>query len=110
MSEDIRIANDNTDAVIDEKNRAVLRALTAIGMQCETYAKEIVHVDTGRLRNRITNEVREKEEAVYVGTNVEYAAYVEYGTRRSKAYPYLKPAVQDHVDEYKRIAESYLKG
>ena len=50
------------------------------------------------------------EEAVYVGTNVEYAPYVEYGTQRTTAQPFLKPAVHDHADEYKKIAESFLKG
>lgn len=28
----------------------------------------------------------------YVGTNVDYAAYIEYGTYRMQAQPYLRPA------------------
>lgn len=28
----------------------------------------------------------------YVGTNVDYAAYVEYGTYKMQAQPYLRPA------------------
>jgi HK97 gp10 family phage protein len=30
---------------------------------------------------------------LHVGTNVEYAPYVEYGTRRMRAQPYLRPAL-----------------
>ena len=47
--------------------------------------------------------------AVYIGTNVEYAAYVEKGTLHMKAQPYLKPAITDHRDDYKRIIEDNLK-
>lgn len=49
------------------------------------------------------------EKAVYIGTNVEYAAYVEMGTSKSEAQPFLKPAVTDHREEYKRIIENEFK-
>ena len=110
MDINIRVTQDNSAEVIESKNAAVIRALEAIGLQAEGYAKLKAPVDTGRLRNSITHSLAPEEEAVYIGTNVEYAPYVEYGTRRTKAQPYLKPAVQDHAEEYKRIAESFLKG
>lgn len=149
----IEITNDHTSEAIAEKDAAVLRALEAIGIKCEGYAKLLCPVDTGRLRNSITHALSGSapaissytnnsthattnatqragtagkpvavktytyegsapggEEAVYVGTNVEYAPYVEYGTQRTTAQPFLKPAVHDHADEYKKIAESFLKG
>ena len=49
------------------------------------------------------------EKAVYIGSNVEYAPYVEYGTQRSRAQPFLKPAVSEHIGEYKSIIENELK-
>ena len=110
MDMDIKITVDNSAEVIEAKNAAVMRALEAIGLQAEGYAKLKAPVDTGRLRNSITHSLAPEEEAVYIGTNVEYAPYVEFGTRRTKAQPFLKPAVQDHAEEYKRIAESFLKG
>ena len=106
----IEVTEDNTDEVISAKDAAVMRALEAIGLQAEGYAKLKAPVDTGRLRNSITHSLAPEEEAVYIGTNVEYAPYVEYGTRRTKAQPFLKPAVQNHAEEYKRIAERFLKG
>ena len=49
---------------------------------------------------------------VYIGSNVEYAPYVEMGTQngrhRMAARPYLKPAVDNHQDEYKRIIQEIL--
>jgi hypothetical protein len=52
--------------------------------------------------------------AVYVGTNVEYAPHIEYGhkTRSGKTVkgkPFLKPAIENHMDEYKHILEEELK-
>ena len=47
--------------------------------------------------------------AVYVGTSVEYAPYIEFGTSRMKPRPYLKPAVQDHLQEYRNIITKTLK-
>ncbi len=48
------------------------------------------------------------EDKVYVGTNVEYAAYVEFGTSKMKAKPYLKPAIADHLSEYEEIVRTEL--
>ena len=49
------------------------------------------------------------ERAVYVGSNVEYAPYVELGTRKTDPHPFLKPAVEDHKAEYKKIATDVLQ-
>lgn len=53
-------------------------------------------VRTGRLRASITWRPGEDDASPYVdvGTNVEYAPYVELGTRRMAARPYLRPALE----------------
>lgn len=101
---------DHTQEAIDAKDIAVERALEAIGLAAEGYAKLLCPVDTGRLRNSITHDVRAEEDAVYVGTNVEYAAYVEFGTSRMKAQKYMEPAIKDHKDEYEAIARKAISG
>ena len=100
---------DNSDLIEQATDEAIARALEAMGLQAEGYAKMKCPVDTGRLRNSITHTYDEAEQKAYIGTNVEYAPYVEYGTSKTKAQPFLEPAVTDHVDEYKRIAENFLK-
>lgn len=100
---------DNSDIYLRASDEAIERALAAIGLQAEGYAKLKCPVDTGRLRGSITESVEMEEKAVYVGSNVEYAPYVELGTRKMKAQPYIKPAVVDHADEYKKIALEFLK-
>ena len=56
---------------------AARRALEIIGGMAETHAKETVPVDTGRLKNSITHEVEGDGRAVVIGSNVEYAPFVE---------------------------------
>lgn len=98
----------NAKKVISAKNDAIARALEAIGIQAEGDVAELAPVDTGRLRDSITHEVDESEEAVYVGTNVEYAAYQEYGTSKMKPHPYLKPGIMNNLETYKSIAKQFL--
>ena len=101
---------DNTKIFIDAKNANVAAALEAIGLTAERHAKENCPVDTGRLRNSISHAVDGND--AYIGTNVEYAVYVETNDsshhNTGKAH-FLRDAATTHGDEYKRIAEAQLK-
>ena len=100
---------DNSKEVSDNIKAALLRGLETYGLIAEGYAKKLAPVDTGNLRNSITHDVDDGEPASYIGTNVEYAPYQELGTIQMKAQPFLKPAVNDHKDEYRKIIENELK-
>lgn len=100
---------DNSGDILRRLDTAVLRALEAIGMTAQMYVAGKAPVDTGRLRNSITYQVEAATNTVHVGTNVEYARYVEEGTYKQRAQPYLRPGITDHIDEYQRIAELQLK-
>lgn len=81
-------------------------ALEAIGLAAEGYAKEECPVDTGRLRSSISHA--KDDDAAYIGTNVEYAPYIELGTSRMKPRPFLRPAAESHANEYKEIVKAAL--
>lgn len=98
---------DNSDEILELLGQAKLNGLTAIGMKAETYAKEDCPVDTGRLRNSITFAIA--GEHVYIGTNVEYAEAVEYGTYKMTARPFLTPAATKHSGEYERIMRAAME-
>lgn len=99
---------DNAGIFLDALPEQVERAMESVGLQAERHAKEECPVDTGRLRNSISHAT--SGNTAYIGTNVEYAPYVELGTRFTKAQPYLKPAATEHGEEYKEIVRTYLKG
>ena len=100
----------HADDVKRAKDEAIERALEAIGIQAEGDVAMLTPVDTGRLRASITHDTRPEEESVYIGSNVFYSSYVEYGTSKAKAQPYLRPGIENNIDTYKSIAEGYLKG
>ena len=100
---------DNSKEVSEKIKKALLRGLETCGLVAEGYAKKLAPVDTGNMRNSITHDVDEEEPAAYVGTNVEYAPYQELGTIHMAAQPFLKPAVADHSNTYRKIIENELK-
>ena len=106
----IVVAHNNIAMVAAASDDAIEKALEAIGMQAENYARVNCPVDTGRLKNSLTHQVDTGKKMVAIGTNVEYAPYVELGTSRSKEKPYLRPAAQDHATEYRKIFEKHLGG
>lgn len=103
---------DNSKEVLEALKKQSILALQAIGGEAEGYAKEDCPVDTGRLMNSITNQVEESENAVYVGTDVEYAQAVEYSDtavhENGKAH-FLRDAVATHSAEYENLAKDILK-
>lgn len=124
---------DNSKEISDALKAAILRGLEKCGLAAEGYAKKLCPVDTGNLRNSITHAVDEDEPAAIIGTNSEYAPYVELGTGKyaeggrptpwayqdangkwhwtagNRAQPYLKPAVADHKQKYQNIIEDAMK-
>lgn len=124
---------DHSSDTIREMLRKKAIALEKVGLVAEGYAKMLCPVDTGRLRNSITHatsqnhgqgdyqdnngldfhdasaQSKPRDDSVYIGTNVEYAPYIELGTVRCGARPYLRPAAADHIEEYKRIIDAEMR-
>ena len=66
-------------------------------------AKLRTPVKTGHLRRSISHEIQSDENTskAYIGTNVEYAPYVEFGvaSKNIPAQPYLRPAIEENRDK-----------
>lgn len=110
MADGVSVIQDNAEQVVDGIDSAIGAALEEIGLLAENYAAKKCPVDTGNLRGSITYEVDAGDNAVYIGTNVEYAPYVELGTSRQKAQPFLRPAASEHGAQYRKVLEKALGG
>lgn len=108
MADGVTVKRDNTEQVVDGIQQAIDRALEKIGLLAEGYAAKKCPVDTGNLRGSITHEVDAGDNSVYIGTNVEYAPYVELGTSRQKAQPFLRPAASEHGAQYRQVLKKAL--
>lgn len=101
--------NDLASELHAEASRVVRKTARDI----EEGAKSIVPVDTGNLKNSI--QVKEQEDdlnatiGIHEGSHVEYAAYVEYGTHRMAAQPYLTPAAERARPSFNEAMERLLK-
>lgn len=73
---------------------AIILARKAV--QVEAKAKRACPVDTGRLRASLTHNLERDSRGLvaFVGTNVNYAAHVEFGTKHQRPQPYLRPALR----------------
>ena len=71
----------------------------SVAQEIAKEAASLAPVDTGRLRDsiRITPT---GFDSVTIGSDLGYANFVEQGTSRMKAEPYLAPALLDAIDKY----------
>jgi HK97 gp10 family phage protein len=102
-----------TFSQIDSELQAALKeALSAGAAVVVRDAKIRCPVDTGTLR-RSLREIRKigspgRIES-NVGTDIEYAPHVEYGTRYQASQPYLRPALDENTDEIQRAFDLKIK-
>lgn len=74
------VFKDNSEEAKNRVNRATIRWLFEACILVQGQAVLLAPVQTARLRNSVDYVVDEDELIGYVGTSVEYAVYVEFGT------------------------------
>ena len=116
-----------------ESNSQIAKAMLQIGLLVQASATYRAPVDLGNLKNSIQIEAEARE--VTIGTNVEYAPYLEFGTgiyaekgdgrktpwmyfnrklntylwtRGNKPQPFLRPALDENVERIKTLIANAL--
>ena len=121
--------SSNLYLVNKASKEAIVKAAISIGMTVSGYAQDLCPVDTGLLRDSITHAYNDEGDQVtlLVGTNVEYAPYVELGHKQQPGRyvpkigkrlvrswvpgkPFLRPAFENHRDEIEQIILSTMEG
>ena len=127
---------DNKDEVLKASKDQIYAWLDAIGEDASATASSKCPVDTGTLKNSIDHTVDISNQCVYIGTDVDYAIYHEFGTGKYAeggggrqtpwmfegkdgemhwtmgvpARHFIQFGATAHQSEYKAMLESYLKG
>ena len=105
------VVQSHVGEVKAELRNRIPTILEALGIEAEgnavTEITELGAVDTGRLRGSITHAV--DDDSAIVGTDVEYGVYVEMGTYKMASRPFLRNAIENYTDDYKRIVEAGLQ-
>lgn len=104
----VEVIEDNTEEVSLAIRQAIRSALREIGERAVKYATDIVPVRTGNLKSSIAYDADDRQ--VIIGSDVHYASYVEEGTVNMRPRPYLRPAIVNHLDEYREIIRRAMGG
>jgi HK97 gp10 family phage protein len=121
----------------DEQKKRILNAtekgMLKCGLRIERDAKQLCVVDTGRLRASVSTNWTgsglnrgetdsqakvedgvtspdEKEFTVKIGTNVEYANFIEHGTSKMDPRPFLFPAYEMNIHKLPEFIKGEMPG
>jgi HK97 gp10 family phage protein len=67
-------------------------------------AGEAPNTDNGDLVRSIAVEHVKFSQVAYVGTNLDYGAWLEFGTKQMKPRPWLEPAKDENINNFKKAA------
>lgn len=82
---------------------AIPEALEIVGQVATTEIKRRAPLLTGRLRRSYTYDVDSRGRWVEISSNVEYAPYQEFGTRRIEGTPHVRPGIEATTRQIPRI-------
>lgn len=93
MAGKIKIVYNHLPQIAKKAPEAVSAIVRKAALDVEAHAKDVVPVDTRTLKNSIQSEFPSQTSAV-IAPHTEYAHFVEYGTRKQRAQPYMRPAAE----------------
>ncbi|KEI10525.1 hypothetical protein Z957_01975 [Clostridium sp. K25] len=126
---------NNSRACKEAIKRAELRWLQAAALVIQSQAKALAPVDTSNLKTSINHNIVVDKLEAYIGTNADYAIYVEFGTgefaengqgrkggwgyvdssgkfhftKGMKPKPYLRPAYRQNKQALIQLLNRYLR-
>jgi HK97 gp10 family phage protein len=98
------------DDIPQEVQEEVKELVETTGFKVKADAQRLVPVDTGHLRRSIKAKVTNGGYTTTIGTNVDYSIFVEFGTSKKDARPFLIPAYVKHKEKFERELRRITEG
>lgn len=79
--------------------------------KAEKSAKSLVPVSSGKLKDSIKSKVESDgtNTNVKLSSNASHASYIEYGTSKMPARPFLRPAMEQIENEIEEVLKSNIE-
>jgi len=89
--------------------RAGFESVLEMAYSIQAEARQLSPVDTGRLKSSIMVE-KDGDDSAIVGTDTPYAPHLEFGTKKMKAQPFMRPAADlAQLSDVKKITNKVMK-
>lgn len=96
------------EVLVKASGAATMLGALLLEREVKQYITDHDIIDTGRLRASYTAQSAGETSAV-MGTNVEYAPDLEYGTSHQRAQPHLYPVFEANKDKVTKLIADRLK-
>lgn len=105
------ILNFHPERVMEAVDKASWEAAVKTAVDIENDARDLVPVKTGKLRDSIRVTVGKVDGLVVMEayTTSGYGGYVELGTFKTRAQPFMRPAINKNFDKLRQRMKEGLK-
>lgn len=93
----------------EDKELDIMPVISNATRLVQRTAKQTVAVDTGILRTSIKTKLYPKQKSGVVFTTTEYAPYIEFGTSKMSAQPFLQPAMKSNEKDINNMLKKHIK-
>lgn len=106
----VRVVSNRLPQIPAAIHQIAVREVQKAAYSIEADAKAKVAVDTGTLRRSIHSVFENGGLRGIVGPSVLYGKFVEFGTRRMGARPYMRPAAERQLPKFTAAIKAALRG
>lgn len=106
----IRVVSNRLPAMPAAIKAAVMGEVSKAAFEIEAQAKAKAPVRTGTLRRSIHTVLSNGGMSAAVGPSVLYGKFVEFGTRRMGARPFMRPAAESVLPKFTAAIRAALAG
>lgn len=106
----VRVVSNRLPQISAAIKPAVVNEVKVASFDIEAQAKAKVPVKTGTLRRSIHSVFSNGGLTGTIGPSVSYGKFVEFGTRRMGARPYMRPAAEAVLPKFAAAVKRALAG
>ena len=106
---EVTVDTQGLERFIEQARPVLEKVVLSAGHNVEAGAKERVPVDTGATKNSIKVTSIDDGLGASIGPSTSYAPFLEFGTHKMAARPYMRPALEHERKPFEEAVIAALK-